>query len=172
MLPDISQTAVLMTGGAFLLGWILATIGSALAARSRRAKQDPRDGRIRSLEAELRVAQTSVEKLKTKLAEQKEALDEANRSITKHDGASGEQQRLIQRLSTDLKDSVRKTRELRTDLTERAAEGVRLEVRVRELETELSLAQSSTNLLDSSLLEYGKDESGDEGTAAKRRAAT
>lgn len=167
MLAEVPETLILITGSAFLFGWLLAKIGSALGSRKRSARRDPRDDRIRSLEAELRVAQTGGEKLKEKLEERERELAEVRRTVTARDQAGTEQDKLILKLRQDLKDSVKKTRELRADLTERAAESVRYEVRVRELETELSVARSSTDLVASSFLEEENAASGAAGRAVR-----
>ena len=52
-----------------------------------------------------------------------------------------EQQSKLERVNTDLKDSVMKTRELRAELADRATESVHAEAKIREVETELSVAQ-------------------------------
>ena len=49
---EIPQNLMLMTGGAFLVGWLLSSISWALKSKIRAKKRDPRDDRIRSLEAE------------------------------------------------------------------------------------------------------------------------
>jgi hypothetical protein len=54
----------------------------------------------------------------------------------------------------DLKESVKKTRELRAELTERATENVHAEAKIREVETELSVAQASTDLIATGVLDY------------------
>ena len=56
MFVDIPQTAILMVVGAFLVGWLLSSISSSLGSKYRAQKRDPRDDRIRSLEAEVRIA--------------------------------------------------------------------------------------------------------------------
>lgn len=167
MLAEVPEILILITGSAFLLGWLLAKIGSALGSRKRSARRDPRDDRIRSLEAELRVAQTNGEKLKEKFEERERELAEARKTMTVRDRTGAEQDELILKLRQDLKDSVKKTRELRTELTERAEESVRYEVRVRELETELSVARSSTDLVASSFLEEGSATSEAAGRAVR-----
>jgi chromosome segregation ATPase len=172
MFEDLPQREILTTGGAFLVGWVLAKLGSLAKARARAAQRDPRDDRIRSLDAELRVAHSSNDKLKAQLEDHKKDLAEARKAIVLKKDEAGEQEGVIERLREDLKDSVKKTRELRTELTERAEETVRLEVRVRELETELSVAQSSPSLMASSLMGYGEDgESEPPEAAGKSRAA-
>lgn len=157
MIMETPQILSLITAGAFVCGWIVAKIGSA---RRRSRKCDPRDDRIRSLEADLRVAQTSVEKLKGQFEARGKELTETRRLVKDRDASFGEFEDTIARLRADLKDSVKKTRELRAELTERAAEHVRAEVRLREVETELSVARASTDLLSAGMLDYKDDEGG------------
>jgi septal ring factor EnvC (AmiA/AmiB activator) len=64
------------------------------------------------------------------------------------------QQQRIDKLNSDLKESVRKTRELRAELSERATENLRSEVKLREVETELEVAQASTDLIATGILDY------------------
>jgi hypothetical protein len=47
-----------------------------------------------------------------------------------------------------------KTRELRAELTERATESVYAEAKIREVETELSVAQASTDMIATGILDY------------------
>lgn len=143
-----------MTVGAFLLGWLLSSLGSRLNAKTRASVRDPRDDRIRSLEAELRVAQSEAAKSKEKLKSVETELEDANAGIEKRDNVITHQQGRIDRLSKDLKESVLKTRELRAELTERATENLRSEVKLREVETELSVAHASTDMIATGVLDY------------------
>jgi chromosome segregation ATPase len=154
MFVDLPQDLILMTVGAFLLGWLLSSLGSRLNAKTRASKRDPRDDRIRSLEAELRVAQSEAAKAKEKLEGLEDELKDANESIEKRDNVIAHQQEKVNKLNRDLKDSVLKTRELRAELTERATESVRSEVKLREVETELSVAQASTDMIATGVLDY------------------
>ena len=52
MFVDVPQELILYSIGAFLVGYLLASISSRLGARYRVTKRDPRDDRIRELEAE------------------------------------------------------------------------------------------------------------------------
>jgi len=76
-----------------------------------------------------------------------------------------DQQSRLDRVKVDLKDSVMKTRELRSELTERATENVHAEAKIREVETELSVAQASTDLIATGVLDYSlapdKEDGGD-----------
>jgi len=164
MFFDIPQNLILITGGAFLLGWMLSSINTRLGSRSEAKKRDPRDDRIRSLEAELRVAQTEAEKTKGSAEDLEEKLKETTVGIERRDFVITEQQSKLERANADLKDSVLKTRELRAELADRATESVHAEAKIREVETELSVAQASTDLIATGVLDYAmapQDEDGD-----------
>lgn len=165
---------MLYTAGAFLLGWLLSSIGSRMSAHSRAKKRDPRDDRIRELEAELRIAQGESTKSMTELERLEEELKETTVGIERRDNVITDQQSKLDRFKSDLRDSVMKTRELRSELTERATESVHAEAKIREVETELSVAQASTDLIATGVLDYSistekddSDESANEDEAAE-----
>lgn len=179
MIADIPQNLILMTVGAFLLGWILASISARLGSGRGSAKRDPRDNRIRSLEADLRVANSNAGQAAEKLKLLEEELEEIRESVEKRDNVITHQQERMDELKRDLKESVMKTRELRHELSDRATENVKSEVKLREVETELSIAQASTDLLATGVLDYsvtpdGEDEDPVEQSAARKvpKAAT
>ena len=154
MLEEIPDSLTLATVTAFLSGWLVAKIGGYLGRRLRARHQDPRDVRIRSLEADVRVAQSATEKVKAKLEEVTGELSEARKTLKQSDTSSAQYLATIEQLRADLKDSVKKTRELREELTLRATENVRSEVKLREVETELSIVQASTDLIATGMLDY------------------
>ena len=154
MIADIPSELVLVAVAAFALGWILSAISAALGARYKARKRDPRDDRIRSMDAELRIARSDLEATREKLAVSEEALMAATEDIEKRDNVISHQQSRVDKLKQDLKESVIKTRELRHELTDRAEENVRSEVKLREVETELSVAQASTDLIATGVLDY------------------
>lgn len=162
MFAELPHNVVLLTVGAFLLGWILASISARLGSRLHARRRDPRDDRIRGLEAEFRVSQSSVDELRGKLSATQADLDAAREEIVKRDGVIAHQQESVDKLKLDLRDSVRKTRELREELTERATENVRSEVKQRELETELSVARASTDLIATGVLDYSLTDDDDD----------
>lgn len=47
-----------------------------------------------------------------------------------------------------------KTRELRTEISQRAADDLRSQVRLRDVELELSVAQASTDMIATGVLDY------------------
>ena len=173
MLTENPQTLLLLTVGSFVLGFIVAKVASWLARMSRAGRRDPRDDRIRSLEADLRVAHSSAERVKAQLEERGKELSETQKIVKAREASSIELEDTIVRLRKDLKDSVRKTHELRAELTERAAENVRSEVRLREVQTELSVVQASSDLLSTGMLDYSvpNDAEDDEELPAFRAGA-
>jgi chromosome segregation ATPase len=154
MFVDLPQNLILMTVGAFLLGWILSSINSRMGSITRAKKRDPRDDRIRSLDAELRIAQNELGQLKESVEQLEQELETANTEIEKRDKVISHQQRRVEELKKDLRDSVMKTRELRAELSTRAEESVRSEAKLREVETELSVAQASTDMIATGVLDY------------------
>ena len=150
---ELTPQLVLMAAGGFLLGLLVATIGARFGKGGAR-ERDPRDQRILSLEAELRVAATDLEASREKLEVAEASVREFNESIAKRDAVIAHQQNSVEQMKKDLKDSVQKTRELRSELSERATQSVRSEARIREVETELSVAQASTDLIATGVLDY------------------
>lgn len=161
-MPDeLFDNWLLTAGGTFLLGFLVAKLGAWLGRKFDARERDPRDDRIRSLAADVRVAHTSAEKAKAELEETTRELTETQKLVKVRDELIAGQATKIQRLKADLKDSVLKTRELRTELSDRATENTRSEARLREIETELSVVRASTDLLASGMLDYtanGEDE--------------
>ncbi len=154
MFPELNQTMMLMIGGAFLLGYLLAKIGAAMSRRGKSTDRDPRDDRIRSMEADLRVAQSQTERFKVTLEEQEQEVAKAQNLIEEKDEESLKKTGVIEKLNVDLKDSIKKTRELRSELTDRATENVKSEVKLREVETELEVAQASSEMISTGVLDY------------------
>lgn len=154
MFEAVPQELLLLVAGAFVLGWLVAKVGVFINKRAKSANRDPRDDRIRSLEAELRVAQTGAVKAKEELEARVKEFDEANASIAERDNVIDEQVQSIAQLRKDLKESVRKTRELRAELSDRATESLKSEVKLREVETELEVSRASTDLIATGVLDY------------------
>ena len=154
MFFEIPQNLILMTAGAFLLGWLLSSISGSMSSRSKARKRDPRDDRIRSLEAEHRIAQSVAESLTEKVEELEQDVEKANDGIEKRDNVITHQQDKINKMNSDLKESVLKTRELRSELSDRATQNIKSEVKLREIETELDIAQASTDLIATGVLDY------------------
>jgi len=168
MFVELPNELIFIAAGAFLLGWILATISNSLSAKVRAKKRDSRDDRIRELEAELRIANAKSDSSKTDIEKIEVDLKETAVGLERRDIVITEQQAKIEKLSGDLKDSVLKTRQLRSELADRATQSVHAEAKIREVETELSVAQASTDMIATGVLDYSfKDDSdSDEDEAA------
>jgi predicted transcriptional regulator len=154
MFIEAPQTLMYIAAGAFLLGWLVGKIGAYFGNKFAARKRDPRDDRIRSLTAEVRVAQTDAEKAKEELSKRNEEGTALNERIAERETAVDALQATVSQLRKDLKESVKKTRELRAELSDRATENVRSEVLLREVQTELSVAQASTDLIATGVLDY------------------
>ena len=169
MFVDLPQQTIMLVAGAFLLGYVLSMIIGAVGRKTKAKKRDPRDDRIRSMEAELRIAQSELEKTKESLEGGETQLDEALDGIEKRDGVITHQQEKMDVVKKDLQDSVKKTRELRAELQDRATENVKSEAKLREVETELSVAQASSDLIATGVLDYslapGSKENANEDTS-------
>jgi len=165
MLEELPMTLIQVTGGAFLLGWLLSYISTKLGSKFKARKRDPRDDRIRSLEAELRIARSDKERSNEGLEALEMQLKETTVGLERRDNVISAQQAKIEDVARDLKESVIKTRELRAELAERATQNVQAEARIREVQTELSVAHASKDMLATGVLDYdsmaGEDESGE-----------
>ncbi len=159
MLMELPQDPMLIAGVALLLGWIMAKISAALGRRFKAGERDPRDDRIRSMDAELRIARGEANKLKTALEEQEKEVAKVQKFVENRDEEALKRTGVIEKLTSDLKESVQKTRELRTELTDRATENIKSEVKLREVETELSVAQASSDMISTGILDYSMESS-------------
>ena len=154
MLLDLPQELLIVACGAFLVGWILSAVSTRMGGRLRASKRDPRDDRIRELEAEVRIAKSNATDSRSDLEKLEDELKETAVGIERRDFVISEQQAKIDQVANDLKESVIKTRELRAELAERATETVHAEAKIRQVETELSVAQASSDLMATGVLDY------------------
>jgi len=166
MFVELPNEVIFLAAGAFLLGWILASISGRLSARQRAKKRDPRDNHIRELEAELRIAKSQGSDSRTDIEKLQDQLKETNAGLEQRDHVIIQQRSKLKKVSSDLKESVLKTRELRAELTDRATESVHAEAKIREVETELSVAQASTDMIATGVLDYSIVSEKDDADAA------
>ena len=174
MIEGSPENFLYIVFGAFALGWMVAKIGVWISNRARERIRDPRDDRIRSLEADHRVAKTDSTKAVEETETLKQELQEAEDSIKELEQLKVVHTAKIIQLRKDLKDSVKKTRELRAELSDRATESVRSEVRLREVETELEVTRASTDLIATGVLDYSMapDDEDDDGEPRVTKLAT
>jgi hypothetical protein len=97
---------------------------------------------------------TESEKANEKREKIEDELKQTTVDLGKRDEVISHQQKQIDKFKRDLKVSVRKTRELRSELTDRASENIRSEVKLREVETELEIAQVSADMIATGVLDY------------------
>jgi len=159
---EMTQNLTFATMIAFALGWAFAKLVAYVAKRFSERERDPRDNRIRALDAELRIARNECDKRSEEATASEKALEDAKREFENTEIHVKKQDELIASLQEDLRDSVKKTRELRAELTDRATESLRSEVKLREVETELSVAQASTDMIATGVLDYMVDEEDDD----------
>ncbi len=158
MFVDLSLNLIVYTVGAFVLGWILSAISSRMSNRNQGPSRRSNDHLIRSLEADQRVAQVESEKSNETREKLEDELKQATGDLGKRDEIISHQQKQIDKFKRDLKVSVRKTRELRSELTDRASENIKSEVKLREVETELEIAQVSADMIATGVLDYSLTE--------------
>ena len=154
MFVELSDELILVIAGAFLLGCILVAMASRSSSGSKSGKQDPRDARIRALEAELRVAKSVGADSSTDLEKLQDELKETSVGLVRRDNVITDQQSKLKRVSTDLEKSVLITRQLRSELADRATKSLHAEAKIREVETELSVAQAATDMIATGVLDY------------------
>ncbi len=154
MFAELPQNLIFMTAGAFLVGWLLSRLFSKSGSRNNSLERDPRDFRIHELEAKLRIAESNSDKTLTDVEKLEEELKETTTDLERRVNVISEQQTKIETISKDLKGSVLKTRELRSELTDRATKSIHAEAKLREIETQLSVAQASTDMIATGVLDY------------------
>ncbi|MBT8085105.1 MAG: hypothetical protein HKP32_10900 [Woeseia sp.] len=148
MIDDSPQVLLFAVVGAFVTGWIVAKIGAYFGNRGSSSQRDPKEARIRSLEAELRVARSSTSKLEATMEERDKELKAAAATIDEYAKRINDQEAQVEKLKTNLRDSVKKTHQLRDELSDRAEENLRSTVKLMQVETELSVIQETASLLE------------------------
>ncbi|MGI9291915.1 MAG: hypothetical protein ACR2QG_11670 [Gammaproteobacteria bacterium] len=140
----LSQAAILAAAalGAFVVGFVLARLFPKKAVKS--GEEDPRNHRIRELEADLRSTNRKLE-VSVKLAsESSDGLDNAQKALKEYRDMVIDRDEEIDKLNADLKVSVKRTRDLRNELQDRASETIREQFRAKEAETELEVARAGS----------------------------
>ena len=171
MSVELSNGLIAYSAGGFLAGLLLSSLWNWISAKRKARKRDPRDNRIRELEAELRIATSDSEKSQLDVQRLEEELAQIASGIESRDSIITEQQARLSKAKRELKGSIAMTRKLRSELADRATENLHAEAKIREVETELSVAQASTDLIASSVLDYSLGDDEEEGEPAEDNAA-
>lgn len=142
------QEILLIFGVIGLLGgWAVGRVGSWFGNRGREDQRggDKSDQRIRSLEADLRVAQRKAEQTELALERHREESDALRRELELKTGGLEQREAEATKLRQSLTDECAKTAGLRMELAERAEQTIRASVRVKDAETELSVARAGSD---------------------------
>jgi chromosome segregation ATPase len=127
-------------------GWAMGRLGSWFSGRVSGA---PRDNdvnhRIHALQADLRVAQRKAEEAELALERNREESEAARREGQTKTEELAQRYREIEQLRESLAAECAKTQGLRHELTNRAEETIRAGVRVKDAETELSVARAGSD---------------------------
>ncbi len=128
-------------------GWAVGRVVSWLSTRrgAESAGGDKANHRIRALEADLRVAQRKSEEAELALERSREEADTLRRDLQTRTADFTEQESEVQRLRQCLSEECAKTANLRLELTDRAEQTIRASVRVKDAETELSVARAGSD---------------------------
>ena len=120
--------------------------------------EDPRNHRIREMEAGLRTAQRQFADIGQALEEKTAELNTAVETLQGLRATITEREEELAKLTGDLKGSVTKTRELRIELQDRATETIREQVRAVEAETELDIARAGSEAVLSEISRLQEDQ--------------
>lgn len=124
-------------------GWAMGRIGSWFGYRKGAQGNDQHS--IRALEAALRIAQRKAEEAELALEQLREETEAIRRQFSNQSGNLSERDEEVLRLRQSLTDECLKTQGLRAELSHRAEETIRASVRVKDAETELSVARAGSD---------------------------
>ena len=142
----IQEIILIFAAIGVLGGWAVGRVVVRLAARGRGGlRSEEANHRIRALEADLRVAQRKAEEAELALERHREESEALRREMEAKGGDLEERNQEIERLRRSLADECAKTQALRGELVNRAEETIRASVRVKDAETELSVARAGSD---------------------------
>jgi chromosome segregation ATPase len=145
LLEQLNQNQMLMAvaGLGFVVGAILMRTVTSPKEKVK-VSEDPRNHRIREMEANLRTTQREFADIELELEEKTADLNTAVETLQGLRANIAEREEELAKLTGDLNGSVMKTRELRIELQDRATETIREQVRAEEAETELDIARAGS----------------------------
>lgn len=130
----------------FVAGYALAKLGAVFGRKTPETRDSTeRDRRLRSLDAELRVAQKKLQEAETGIAARDRTVGELRAELDALRDETTTFEQRTEDLRSQLHDECEKTQRLRTELRERAEHSIRTEVQLRDVQTELSLAQAGSD---------------------------
>lgn len=145
LLPAVLSGSWLLATLAALLGLVLGRVLGGFAGASRAAPDA--DRRLRGIEAELRVAQKTVEDQRQELAAATAELAALRAAQADAQAQADSRDERLRRLKAELQTECAKTAKLRQELAERAEEMVRTHVQLRDTRTELGVARVGSDVI-------------------------
>ena len=129
---------------AFLAGLLVARALAFLHAKTTEKESRENDRLLRSLEADLRVANKASANADEELRGANEELESANATVADLQTDLDQRTKQVKETNTLLKRECLKTNGLREDLSGRAEETIRAEAHARQIEVELSVVKAGT----------------------------
>lgn len=136
---------VMAAAAGVVAGVVLGRLARGIGASGASARET--EHRLRSVEAELRVAQRAAEQMRALRGSESEELQELRAEVGTLKEQAGLRQERIARLQEELRFERRKTDQLRQELCDRAEEMVRTHVQLRDAETELGVAMVGSDVV-------------------------
>ena len=149
-----------IAGGAFLLGVLLTAL--ARSGKSASLSEDPRNNEIRQLQADMRISELRLKEAIEKLDSRNNEYDDTVGTVHDLEAVLAEREEEVEKFRQEVHAAVKKTQELRVELTDRAAETIREKVKIKEYETELEVAKAGSDVMASEFARMQNAEAGDE----------
>ena len=160
---SINQDYVLIAiaAGSFVAGVVFTRLALRTGKRSA-AGEDRRDHLIRQLEADLRVAQRRLEEYTVQIETKTQECDQSMATVLDLNALLDTRNCEVENLRKEVKGAVRKTHELRRELTNRAEETLREHVRAEEAQTELDVVRAGSDAIVSEFSRYQQNDRDDD----------
>jgi chromosome segregation ATPase len=126
------------------LGWAVTRTAVRFQGRPTKTRDQELNFRVRSLEADLRLAQRKAEELTEKLEAERAEIAVRRKELEAGEARLRERDTEVAELRKTLASECNKTNALRMELTDRATETIRAQVRLKEVETELSVTHAGS----------------------------
>ena len=154
---SINQDYVLIAiaSGSFMAGVVFTRLALRSGKRAV-ASEDRRDHLIRQLEADLRLAKRQLEEYAVQVETKTQECDQSMATVFDLNALLDQRNNEVASLRNDVKGAVKKTHELRRELTNRAEETLREHVRAEEARTELDVVRAGSDAIVSEFARYQK----------------
>lgn len=147
---DNTQIMMVLSAVSFVVGVLLMYVFSR-PKKTKSVSEDPRNHQIREMEADLRTVRRQYADCGQALDTKTEEFDTVVATMQELRATLVKREEELEEAKSSLKGSVAKTRELRTELQDRATETIREHVRAEEAETELEVARAGSEAVISEI---------------------